>query len=1167
MIMPPRSLQFASFTLDVDRLCLFGPCGRAQLRPKSFEVLRYLIHHTGRVVGKEELIKAVWPNVTVTDESLTRCISEVRHVLGDEGQRIIKTVPKRGYLFDVPISTVDAAPPPPLAGKIAPSDKYLCEPEPETVGHDVLVGKRKQVTVLHADLKPWLVAQRDPEEALKIFEAVLPLMTQAVANHEGTVNVVTGDGIMALFGAPLAQEDHAIRACHAALQIQDAVKRYARDLQHAGEVPILVRVGLNSGEVVIRSIGNGARTECHAMGQAIHLADRLGEIAAPGTSLIGAETLRLAEGHVRVKALERANLIGQRDPVYELVGAEPTQTRFRVLAARGLTGFVGREVEMEQLERVRARAEQQHGQLVAIIGESGLGKSRLVHEFIHLYGTPWLVLEAASVSYRRAASYQPVIDLLWSYFKIQATDDVREMRNKVAGCLLDLDRELARDLSPLLALLDIPVEEPSWQSLEPFQRRQRTLDALKRLILRECEQQPVVLAFEDLHWIDSETQAFLDTLIDSLASARLLLVLTYRPEYEHRWGGKSYYTQLRLDALSSGAVEEFLRNSLGNDISLIRLKEQLPRDGNPLFLEESIRALVETSVLEGKRGAYRLVGPVPELRIPPTVQSILAARIDRLPSRDRWLLHAASVVGKDVPHAILQSLAGLPEDELRRGLAELREAEFLYESRLLPDVEYTFKHALTHDVAYESLLGEERSALHRQIVEVIERLYPDRLIEHVEQLAHHALRGELRDKAVHYLRQAGVKAAARSALLDARTWFEQAVDVLSVLPESQSTLEQAVDIRFELRAVLNQLGQPRRVLERLLEAEALAERLNDHRRRSQARILAMNVRSMLGELDEVCATGARELPMAQQLSEFHQTVLVTTLEMAHYFHSDYLRVVELAAGLEAALPSADDIGTWYRTGPNLHTWVIMSLAELGRFSEAAMHETEAIRFAGSTDHAFTIGLIHRAAGTLHLLKGEWARARSLIEHWIEVARAGNVVLQFPTAIASFAWVMAQIGGAREALDAVREGERLIERQATSGVVVNGGSVYHALGRASLMLGRLDEARGLADRAVECSLTQLGFAAHALHLLGDIATHSDRFDADTGEAHYREALALAEPRGMRPLVAHCHRGLGDLYRHIGAGRKAEKHLAIATSMYREMDMRFWLDKIPKEIKIL
>ena len=793
MMMAPRSLQFASFTLDLDRLCLFGPDGQVALRPKSFEVLRYLLGQTGRVVDKEEVIEAVWLDVTVTDESLTRCISEIRRAIGDESQRIIKTVPRRGYLLDVPVSAGDvAAVLAPQVNGIRAPDNFMASADHslkhglETIDRDTLVGERKHVTVLCADLKGSLelAARRDPEEALKIFEAVLPLMTQVVDRYEGTVNLVTGDGITALFGLPLAHEDHAVRACYAALELQEAVKRYTEGSRHRAEVPILVRAGLSSGEVVVRSIRHGLRTEYRAMGETTHLAARLEQIATPGTLLISTETLRLAEGHFQVKALEPVNANDLSEPAYELVGAGPVQTRFQALAARGMTGFVGRGAEMEQLERVQAKVQQGHGQVVTIIGEPGLGKSRLVHEFVRRHRiSNWLVLETASVSYRKTTSYLPVIDLLKKYFNIAASDGVGVIRDKVARQLLDLDPTLAPDLPPLLALLDIAVEEPSWQALDATQRRQRTLNSLKRLFLRKAQQQPTALVFEDVHWIDRETQAFLETLIDSVACTSLLLILTYRPEYEHPWAGRSYYTQLRLDVLSPEMTEEFLRKLVGDDASLIPLKQRLPKQGNPLFLEESIRSAIESDVLEGNRGAYRLVGPLQDLQMPPTVQAILAARIDRLPARDKRLLHAASVVGKDIPHAILQPVAGLEEDELRDGLAKLREAEFLYEARLFPDLEYAFKHALTHEVAYGSLLFEQRRALHRRIVSVIKRLYPDRLTEHVEQLAHHAVQGELWEEAVGYLRQAGNKAETRSALHDARAWFEQALVALQRLPE------------------------------------------------------------------------------------------------------------------------------------------------------------------------------------------------------------------------------------------------------------------------------------------------------------------------------------------------------------------------------------------------
>jgi tetratricopeptide (TPR) repeat protein len=559
---------------------------------------------------------------------------------------------------------------------------------------------------------------------------------------------------------------------------------------------------------------------------------------------------------------------------------------------------------------------------------------------------------------------------------------------------------------------------------------------------------------------------------------------------------------------------------------------------------------------------------VQAIQVPPTVQVMLAARIDRLRPEDKHLLQTASVVGKDVPFTLLQAIAELPDEALRRGLDHLQAAEFLYETGLYPDLEYSFKHALTHEVTYGGLLQERRHELHARIVDAIETLHRDRLGGEIERLAHHALRGELREKAVDYLRQAGLKAAGRSALTDARVWFEQALGVLEALPESRSTLEQAFEIRLELRPVLNQLGEFRRTLERLSEAETLAEKLNDDRRRGQVYALMTNIHSAFGELDEALVTGTRALEIAGRLGDLRLRILTTTyLEQAHYYRGEYERVVELATDNLAALPADwvyEYLGLTAPASVFDRFLLVVSLAELGSFAEAAEYEAEAIRLAEPTHHPFTVGLAYRAASTLYLLKGDWGKARLLIEHGITVVRTGNVVVLLPDAVAPSAWILAQLGEASEALNRLREGEQLLDRQAARGRVGRLGWGYYSLGRTCLLLGRLEEARRLADRVVESSSSQLGFAAHTLNLLGDIATHPDRFDAESGEAHYRQALALAEPRGMRPLVAHCHLGLGKLYRRTGKREQVQEHLTTATTMYREMDMRFWLDKAEAEM---
>ena len=1043
------------------------------------------------------------------------------------------------------------------------------------ISKSALEGERKQVTVLFADLKgsTELLADRDPEEARKLLDPVLERMMDSVHRYEGTVNQVMGDGIMALFGAPLAHEDHAVRACYAALRMQESVKRYEEEARRTHGVNVQIRVGLNSGEVVVRAIGSDLHMDYTAVGQTTHLAARMEQLAKPGTILVTPFTLELVEGYVAVKPLGPVPVKGLAAAVevYEVTGAGPARTRLQAAAQRGLTRFVGRDTELELLRRAQQLAGEGHGQVAAIVGEAGVGKSRLVHELTHSHRLQgWRVLESASVSFGKTMSYLPVIDLLKGYFKIQDRDDLREIREKVTGKLLALDEALKPTVPALLGLFDVPVDDPEWQVLDPRQRRQRTLDAVRRLLLREAREQPLLLIFEDLHWIDGETQASLDGLVDSLGSARLLLLVTYRPEYQHAWASKTYYSQTRLDALPAESAGELLEALLGEDPGLVPLKQRLVKRGNPFFLEETVRTLVETKALAGERGRYRLTQSVQAIQVPTTVQAMLAARIDRLPPEDKRLLQVASVIGKNVPFALLQAIADLPDEVLRRGLDRLQSAEFLYETGLYPDLEYAFTHALTHEATYSGPLHERRRELHAQIVDASETLYRDRLGEQIERLAHHAVRGGLWDKAVHYLRQAGLKADERSAPQDALAYFEQALGALEALPESQAALEQAFDIRLELRPVLSSsLGEGRRTLERLREAETLAERLNDDRRRGQVCAFLTNAHNILGELDEALVTGTRTLEVARRLGDLRLRILTTSyLEQTHYLRGQYERTAELAADNLAALP-ADWVHEYF-VGVSTPTsvwdrrWLVMSLAQLGRFAEATEHEVEAIRLAKALHRAFPVGVAHRAAGTLHLLKGEWAKARVPIEHGLAAVRSGNAAFLLPGALAASAWVLAQLGETSEALNRLQESEQLLERQAARGVVDHQGWSYHALGRACLLFGRLDQARRTGDRAVQSSPSQPGYAAHALHLLGDIATHPDAFDAASGEAHYRKALALAEPRGMRPLIAHCHLGLGKLYRRTGKRGEAQEHATTAVTMYGEMDMQFWLGQAEVEM---
>jgi class 3 adenylate cyclase len=790
----------------------------------------------------------------------------------------------------------------PVAGGIVTQPRFA-SPETYTPKHlaekiltskSALEGERKQVTVLFADMKGSmeLLADRDPEEARKILDPVIEHMMEAVHRYEGTVNHILGDGIMALFGAPLAHEDHAVRACYAALRMQESVKRYAMEVQRTQGIPIQIRVGLNSGEVVVGAIRNDLHMDYTAIGQTAHLAARMEQMAMPGSILMTRDALRLAEGYVQVKSLGPVTVKGMNDPVdvYEVTGAGVARTRLQAATARGLTRFVGRDTETEQLRKALEQTRSGHGQVVAVVGEPGVGKSRLFYEFTHSHRIEGCVIvESGSVSYGKATPYLPVIDLLKAYFKIQDRDSQRDIREKVTGKLLTLDKALEPALPALLSLLDVAAEDQQWQNLDPLQRRQRTLEAIKRLLLRESQVQPLVLIFEDLHWIDSETQAFLDSMIDSLPTAPLLLLVNYRPEYQHGWGSKTYYRQLRIDPLPPESAEELLLAALGDDASLQSLKQLLIErtEGNPFFMEESVRTLVETKVLAGERGKYRLTGSLEITGVPATVHAVLAARIDRLALEEKRLLQSAAVIGKDVPFVLLHAIAELSEDELRRDLGHLQAAEFLYETRLFPDLEYTFKHALTHEVAYGGVLQERRRSLHARIVEAIERLYPERLAEQGELLAHHTFHGGLWEKAATYLRQAGAKAADRSAYREAVSYFDRAIEALKHLPKSRQTIEQAIDIRIEMRSSLQPLGDQAKIFERMREAQRLAESFNDQRRLGQVSAYLSGYFNQAGnDPIQAIANGQRALSISSATGDFSLQVQANHFLGTAYYSAD-----------------------------------------------------------------------------------------------------------------------------------------------------------------------------------------------------------------------------------------------------------------------------------------
>jgi class 3 adenylate cyclase/predicted ATPase len=1019
-----------------------------------------------------------------------------------------------------------------------------------------LEGERKQVTVLFADLKgsTELIADLDPEAAQRLLDPALHRMMDAVHRYEGTVNQVLGDGIMALFGAPVAHEDHAVRACYAALAMQAAMRQYAAEVRHTQGLELQMRVGLNSGDVVVRTIGNDLHMDYSAVGQTTHLAARMEQLATPGSIRLTATTLRLIEGLVQVHALGQFPVKGLPEPVevFELVGASAIRQRLQATAGRGLTRFVGRQPELATLQQTLAHAGTGHGQVVALVGEAGVGKSRLVYEFVHAHYTQgWRVLESASVSYGQATPYFPVIDLLRRYCAVEDGDDTRTVRAKVTGQVLTLDAALQDTIPALLALLEALPDDSPFRMLDPPQRRQRTLEALKRVLLRESQVQPLVLVFEDLHWIDAETQALLNNLVDSLPTARLLLLVNYRPEYQHPWGSKTYYRQLRLDPLTPESAEALLQVLLGDDPSLAPLTPLLitRTEGNPFFLEESVRTMVETQVLVGERGAYRLAQALPSIQVPATVQAVLAARIDRLPPEEKNLLQAAAVIGKDIPAVLLQAIAEVPWADVQRSLAHLQAAEFLYETRLFPELEYTFKHALTQEVAYNAVLLERRRGLHERAAQAIEGLFAERLAEHYNALAHHYSRSGNTSKAIDYLHRAGQQAVERSAYADAISHLITALDLLTTLPESRTRHQQELGVQMTLGpALVATKGTDVPEVERLYtRAHALCEQVGEPRQLFRVLWGLWIVYSARGAHQTQRALAEQILHLAQRL---HDTALL--LEAHHVMWATLLGGGELTAArahqeqgvrlyephqhrTHAALYSGHDAGVCCRMQAAVSLWL------LGYPDQAVASSQAALALAQQLAHPLSCTNALYWAAKLHHFRREAPLTHTRAEAAMTIATDQGFPLPLAEATPLRGWALAASGYWEEGITQIQQ--RLAASQARG---ITRDRPYHLALLAEVSAQGRQSTTGL-EALAEAFATLAKHGAHwweaeLYRLRGELLLQHSVAQPEEAEACFQQALAVARRQQAKSLELRAAMSLTRLWQH--QGKRAETHQLLA-----------------------
>ena len=983
-------------------------------------------------------------------------------------------------------------------------------------------GERKTVTALFADIKGSmdLLEDLDPEEARALLDPALTLMMEAVHHYGGYIVQSTGDGIFALFGAPIAHEDHAQRALYAALRLQEELKRYSDRIRAEGGLPIQARVGTNTGEVVVRTLQTGTtRTEYTPIGHATSLAARMQALAPIGSIATTDHVRKLCEGYFVFKALgpTRVKGVSEPVPVFEVTGLGPLRTRLQRAVGRGLTKFIGRQRELDVLRQAAEQAKAGRGQLVAVVGEAGVGKSRLLYEFKAVVQAGCMVLETFSVSHGKASAYLPVIELLHTYFKILPEDDARARREKVGGKVLMLDRALEDILPYLFALLGLVEGDDPLVQQEAHLRRGRTLDAIKRLVLRESVNQPLLVICEDLHWIDAETQALLNLLADALGTAKMLLLVNYRPEYTHGWGSKTYYTQVRLDPLGRDGAAEMLWAVLGVEAHgrapLQALANRIigQTDGNPFFMEEIVQSLFEERVLV-RNGTVTLTRPLGALTLPASVQGILTARIDRVPPEQKELLQTLAVLGKEFAFSLVRAVSGHGDDDLNRLLAELQLAEFIYEQPAPGTVAYTFKHALTQEVAYHSVLSERRKRLHERAGEAIEVLGAGRVEDRLMELAYHYSRSGNVGKAVEYLGRAGQRAVQQAAYGEAVGHFKRALDLIPQLPECNERVRQELELGQSLAQVLwgTKGGAAPETIATAERVAALAERSGTFTQLVDSAVSRCAMTINMGDLPAASALADQALDLARREGSPGRLGVAHQLQMNRHFWQGNLAAVEEhfvtwlacfdAPGFrQLLLPPAEGFG-----------FASLNACLLGH-GDASRDRMARALAAVDPNSPFDLPYAEFFAAVLRLFLREYPHAEALAAQ--ALARAEKH--RFPLLIASSRCVL---GLARAQHGRAGEGVALL-RQGIAGLLEGGFRTslpYWTgfLAEAQACAGAVGDALATVEQALQANPDELVSRPNNLRLRGTLRLTLGQ--TQLAEADFREAIALAHGMGAKTL---------------------------------------------------
>jgi class 3 adenylate cyclase/tetratricopeptide (TPR) repeat protein len=1008
-------------------------------------------------------------------------------------------------------------------------------------------GERKLVTILFADVanSTAMFENLDPEAVHEIMDGCFRLLMNEIHRYEGTINQFRGDGIMALFGAPIAHEDHAQRACHAALAIQKAMAAYGESLKNRYGINFRMRVGLNTGPVVVGAIGDDLRMDYTAQGDTANLAARMETSAEPGSVFVARHTHELAREFFEFAAPLQLQVKGKEHPqlAYQLLRRGLARTRIDAALAKGLTRFCGRVREMEGLKLALERAGSGSGQVVGIVGEAGVGKSRLILELRGgLDDEAYTYLEGRCLHYGGSMAYLPIVDILRSYFEIKEAEREFAIKEKIEQKVLGLDEGLRPVLPVVQQLLSLTVDDKAFARFDPLKKREATFEGIRNLFIRESQDRPMVMVVDDLHWIDRTSEDLLDYLIGWLPKSHILMILLYRPEYVHSWASKSYYTNIGVDHLPSGTSLELVQSILdGSKVAPECADAILSRtSGNPLFLEELTRSLLENGSIQKKEGQYVLSRPASEIRVPSNIQGIIAARMDRLEETLKKILQVASVIGRDFAFRILQAITGMRE-ELKSSLLNLQGLEFIYEKNLFPELEYIFKHALTQEVAYNSLLVKSRMEIHEKIAQAIETLYADRPDEFYEMLAYHYDKSENFQKAIEYWRLAARRSLRLYAVPEAIAYLAGAYAKIQKLPQSDEREELTLDVGTKLGFAYLLRNMVPKALAVVRPLERLAQE-KGHPKTVGRMFTILGLAQVAHEVD--LKRGIESLKRAQELSKETNDIPTMSfsgsyLGWAYWCSGDFHSARATWNGLIERL---DAKKSGYTLCVPFSSLAFLSTAQ-GDLTNAEKWAFKALALAEKLDESFTKSWANTAVGKVLREKGRVEEAGQYLTNALENAKRISLHITMEFSLVDLTRLTLTMGQSQAASAYARYLRESIE---TGGMAIFKTPALALQAEIELRAGNWEACRMNLEKALECQVPI--YEGHLYRVWGEFHSKAQPEDRSAAETWFKKAIESHERIGMPLELARDLVSYADMLKREGLQTKAADHYSRALDIF-------------------